>query len=127
VVGAAIVRDGRCLVARRGPAMSAPGLWEFPGGKIEPGESAEAALARELVEELGVEVEVGAFVATGRADGKDALIELDVYLARLVAGEPAAREHAEIAWLAGDALAGLAWAAADVPIVPAVIAALAVA
>ena len=56
VVGAAIVRDGRCLVTRRGPAMSAPLKWEFPGGKVEPGESHHQALVREIKEELDVEV-----------------------------------------------------------------------
>jgi 8-oxo-dGTP diphosphatase len=125
VVGAAIVRGDRCLVARRGSGMSAPGLWEFPGGKIEPGESAEAALARELREELGVEVEVGVLLGRGRAPAGGVLVELDVFAARLVRGDAVAREHAEVAWLGAEALAQLDWAAADIPVVPAVIAALA--
>ncbi len=113
VVGAAIVRADRCLVARRGPHMSAPLRWEFPGGKLEPGESAEVALAREIHEELGVVIEVGAWLGRGVAGG----VQLDVHLARLVLGEPVAHEHAELAWLGPAQLDALDWADADVPIV----------
>jgi 8-oxo-dGTP diphosphatase len=124
VVGAAILHSGRCLVAQRSEAMSMPLSWEFPGGKIEPGESPEAALARELVEELGIEIEVGARIGRGEAEVAGRLIRLDVYRAKIVAGTPVAREHARVAWLAPDELASLAWAEADLPIVPRVLAAL---
>ncbi|WP_152354028.1 NUDIX domain-containing protein [Brachybacterium subflavum] len=63
VVGAIIVRDGLVFAARRSPERSAGGLWEFPGGKVEPGETPQEALVRELREELGVRVEVGARAA----------------------------------------------------------------
>ena len=77
VVGAAIVRDGRCLVAKRSPTMRAPGKWEFPGGKVEVGETPHDALVREISEELGVTIEVGALLGRGTATP----IVLDVYLA----------------------------------------------
>ena len=64
VVGAVILRDGLVLAAQRGPAMSMAGMWEFPGGKIEPGETEQETLAREINEELGVAIEVDAFPAT---------------------------------------------------------------
>ncbi|MBJ7456557.1 MAG: (deoxy)nucleoside triphosphate pyrophosphohydrolase [Thermoleophilia bacterium] len=67
VVAAVIERGGRILVSQRGPGAGQPGRWEFPGGKREPGEDDQAALARELREELGVELEVGPLVWTARA------------------------------------------------------------
>ncbi len=124
VVGAAIVRDGRCLVAQRSARMSAPHAWEFPGGKIEPGESPEHALARELAEELGVVVEVGALIGVGVGSAGERSIELSVYWARLSRGEPRAREHQAVRWLQAEQLADLAWAEADRPIVPLVAAGL---
>src|SRR5574340_34835 len=62
VVGAMIERDGKYLITQRSPRASLPLLWEFPGGRVEPGETDEEALARELTEEMGIEVEVGARV-----------------------------------------------------------------
>ena len=59
VVGAAIIEDGKILCAQRGPSMSLPLKWEFPGGKIEPGESPEEALAREIKEEINCSIEIG--------------------------------------------------------------------
>lgn len=67
VVAAVIERGGRILVSQRGPGAGQPGRWEFPGGKREPGEDDHAALARELREELGVELEVGPLIWTARA------------------------------------------------------------
>jgi len=124
VVGAAIVAGRRCLVAQRGPGMSSPGRWEFPGGKVEAGERPEDALARELQEELGVEVAVGLWVGRGEAPGRSGRVVLDVYLARLVRGEARPLEHAEVRWVGAPELATLEWAAADVPVVPRVAAAL---
>jgi 8-oxo-dGTP diphosphatase len=124
VVGAAVIRRGRCLVAQRGPTMSAAGRWEFPGGKVEAGETPREALARELREELGIEVAIGRRLGRGEARGGSAQIVLDVYAASLLRGEPRIGEHSAVAWLPGAELADLDWAAPDVPIVPAVVAAL---
>lgn len=113
VVGAVIVRDGRILAARRGPGMSLAGMWEFPGGKIEPGESPEEALRRELVEELGCTVEVGDRV-TSTDHGP---VTLTTYYCRVVDGMPHPSEHSELRWLESDGLEKLDWAPADIPAV----------
>lgn len=116
VVAGAIVERGRLLAARRPEHKAHGGLWELPGGKVEPGESDEAALARELREELGVDVEVLGPLASfhGR------VIELFAYRVRVLRGVPAPIEHPELRWLAADALWSVPWAEADVPLVHAV-------
>ena len=115
VVGAAIERDGRVLAARRSAPAALSGGWEFPGGKLEPGETPAAALARECAEELGVRVAVGALLAeTPIRDG----LTLAVYRARLVAGEPRAlQDHDELRWLGRAELDDVDWLAPDRPAV----------
>lgn len=100
--------------------MKDPGKWEFPGGKVEPGETPEAALRREIQEELALEVEVGPLLGRGTVEGPEVAIVLDVYGARVLRGELELREHARARWLHAGELAPLEWAAADIPIVPAV-------
>ena len=114
VVGAAIRYDGRVLAARR--TGDHPG-WEFPGGKVEPGESADAAVVREIAEELGCTVEVTGWLP-GESEVRPDLV-LRVALARLVAGEPVPTEHDAIRWLRADQLDEVAWLAADLPFLPA--------
>ncbi|GAA4897421.1 (deoxy)nucleoside triphosphate pyrophosphohydrolase [Tessaracoccus lubricantis] len=117
VVGAVSVRDGRILAARRSEAMSLPGLWEFPGGKIEPGETPQETLRREIDEELGCTVEVGDFLTRTEHQYSFGLVDLSTYWCRIVDGEPEPTEHAEVRWVDADELAGLEWAPADVPAV----------
>lgn len=117
VVGAAILRDRRCLAVRRGPGMSLAGQWEFPGGKLEPGETPEQALRRELDEELGLAVRVGAWLGRGSVRDGERTVRLDVYLAEIESGEPILREHDAMRWLCAEELPDLGWAAADVPVV----------
>lgn len=116
VVGAALLRGGRCLVAQRSERMSMPLKWEFPGGKVEPGETPEAALLRELREELGVEAEVHEHLGRGESANAARRIVLDVYAARLTGGDPVPREHARVRWVGPDELGRLDWPEADLPI-----------
>lgn len=95
--------------------MSLPGKWEFPGGKVEAGESPPAALAREIAEELGIQIEVGRLLGSGSATAGARLIALDVYAATIVSGEVALREHAQVVRATAEELSGFDWADADVP------------
>ena len=119
IVAAAIITDGRVLACERSAPPEVAGRWEFPGGKVEPGETDEQALARECVEELGVRVEVGARIgpdvtlAHGRA-------VLRVFAVQLLDGdEPRALEHTAMRWLSADELDSVHWLPADKPIVAA--------
>lgn len=117
VVGAVIVRNGLIYCARRGPTGALPGMWEFPGGKVEPDESFEEALAREIDEELGCEISVLQPVETTTHEYDFAVITLATFLCELVDGEPQSNEHAEERWLPVEALDTLEWAPADIPAV----------
>ncbi len=117
VVGAVIVSDGRVLCAQRGPHGANAGLWEFPGGKIEPHESARDALEREIAEELRCAVEVGAEITNSSHEYDFGVVALTTFFCRLVEGMPDPAEHARIQWLAPAELDTLAWAPADVPAV----------
>jgi 8-oxo-dGTP diphosphatase len=117
VVGAVLVQQGRLLVARRGPALSRAGLWEIPGGKVERGESDGAALERELLEELGLEVRAGPTLSEVFYDYGDVAIVLAAVVAWPL-GEvaPHLSDHDAWRWQEADALEQLAWAPADVPL-----------
>jgi 8-oxo-dGTP diphosphatase len=117
IVGAAIIRDGRVLACERSDPPEAAGRWEFPGGKVESGETEAEALARECAEELGVRVRVGGRVGADvpMADGR---FVLRVYAAALLDGEePQVLEHAAMRWLGPDELSDVPWLPADAPIV----------
>ncbi|NJP89796.1 (deoxy)nucleoside triphosphate pyrophosphohydrolase [Nonomuraea sp. FMUSA5-5] len=115
VVAAVIVADGgRVLAAQRAQPAALAGGWEFPGGKVDPGESEAAALVRECREELGVEVSVGA-----RVGGDWPLAEgyvMRVWLCTLASGEPEAREHLALRWLGPGEYYDVEWLGADLPI-----------
>lgn len=122
VVGAVFRRAGgrlgtQILAAQRGPGRQMAGYWEFPGGKIEPGESPEAALARELREELLTEAEVGEFVGRGEYDYPFGTVVLDAYFCTVTGPEPRLTEHTQVRWLEVDELVSVKWAPADLPII----------
>jgi 8-oxo-dGTP diphosphatase len=112
VVGVAVVRDGLVLAAYR---PGAEGGWEFPGGKVEPGETEEEAAVREIREELDLEIKVGA--SLGPAVEISEHYQLRVYLASIVAGEPVLREHAELRWFGATELTEVGWLVPDRPFV----------
>jgi 8-oxo-dGTP diphosphatase len=117
VVGAALVRDDRVLAARRAQPPRLAGGWEFPGGKVEVGESNVAALSRELREELGVDVAIGAELGAV----SDESIQLTLYAATLIDGEPQPlQDHDELRWLSADELDDVAWLPIDAALLPVV-------
>lgn len=117
VVGAVIVQDGKVYCAQRGMSGLLPGMWEFPGGKIEHGESEPEALAREIHEELACSVAVGERVADTVHEYDFAVIRLVTYYCTLVEGQPVLSEHMEGRWVEPSELDSLDWAPADIPAV----------
>jgi 8-oxo-dGTP diphosphatase len=118
VVCALIERDGRVLAAQRPAHKAQAGLWEFPGGKLEPGESPEAALVREIREELHLDLAVGARLPEVGHDYGPFSITLIPFRATVAADrEPHPAEHAAVRWCTPAELRTLAWAPADVPVV----------
>ncbi len=120
VVGAAVLYPDpgggcRVLAARRGPGMSGAGLWEFPGGKVEPGESERDALQRELMEELGLEVVP--LWRLGEVERPERSLRLAVWICA-AAGEPILKEHDAAQLVAADDLDGIGWSEPDRPFLP---------
>ena len=119
VCGALVDADGRVLICQRPEGKSLSGLWEFPGGKVEPGESDVEALVRECAEELDVDVTVGDRVGVDVPLAHGWAI-LRVYAAQIVnGGVPKLIEHADMRWLTADELDSVDWLPADAPIVAA--------
>ena len=119
VADAQIDVDGRVLIAKRPEGKKLAGLWEFPGGKVEPGERPEAALIRELREELGIEVSescLAPFVFASHAYDSFHLL-MPLYLCRRWDGVVAAREHDALAWVKPDKLSAYPMPPADEPLV----------
>ncbi|QJS97309.1 (deoxy)nucleoside triphosphate pyrophosphohydrolase [Dolosigranulum pigrum] len=114
VVGAAIVRDGHILTVERSETMTLPNLWEFPGGKIEPGETKKEALTREIQEELGLTIVVDEFINTARFQYDFGIVELSVFTVRIKAGELRLTEHSQYKWLKPTELNTLTWAPVDI-------------
>ena len=113
-VVAAMIRDGgRVLLCRRPEGKAQGGKWEFPGGKIEPGETGPEALARECREELDVTLAVGEALADVQQDYPGRSIHLTLYEARVASGNPRKLEHSEIRWVRPEEIAGYDLCPAD--------------
>lgn len=122
VVGAVIVRDGAVLACRRAAHKSEAGLWEFPGGKVTPGESPELALVREIREELGVAITVGGRLARSVRTVGPATIALTTYWAALVGEVPiVSSDHDRLVWLRPDVLGQLDWCRPDLATVDSIL------
>ena len=117
VVGAVIVTDGRVLCVQRGPQGSLAGMWEFPGGKIEAGESTTEALEREIREELTCRITVGETITTTSYEYDFGIVNLTTFYCELIDGTPRLVEHAQMSWRSPDELSELDWAPADIPAV----------
>ena len=120
VVACALVdTDGRVLICKRPEGKALAGLWEFPGGKVEPGEGPEAALIREMHEELGITITASClapFVFASHSYETFHLL-MPLYLCRRWEGVVVAKEHAALAWVKPNALSAYAMPPADAPLV----------
>jgi 8-oxo-dGTP diphosphatase len=116
VVAALVRRGGQVLMSRRRPDQAMPNLWEFPGGKVEPGEAPVAALAREVLEELGCEIDVGAIYEVVFHAYPEFDLVMMVYAATIVRGTPRAVQVAEVAWIDASRIPSLDLLPADYPL-----------
>lgn len=117
IVTAAIMeKDGKILLARRRKGDRLERKWEFPGGKLEPGETPEVCLVRELREEFGIEAEVLDYVGASVYEYGHGIIDLRAYRVRHVSGEFCINAHEEIAWVEKEDLLSYDLSPADVPI-----------
>ena len=112
VVAAILHRDGAYFATQRGYGEF-EGMWEFPGGKIEPSESREVALKREIQEELGIDITIDEFLCTTNYDYPSFHLTMHCYLCSIASGDIELREHKSALWLTSDRLDDVAWLPAD--------------
>lgn len=117
VVAAVIMKDGKVFATQRGYGEFKDG-WEFPGGKVEVGESPEEALRREIREELEVEVNVGDLIDTIEYDYPAFHLSMKCYACTIAGGSPHLLEHEAARWLSADQLDSVAWLPADITLIP---------
>ena len=116
VVAAILHRDGAYFATQRGYGEF-EGMWEFPGGKIESGESREVALKREIQEELGVDITIDRFLCTTDYDYPSFHLTMHCYLCSIETGEIVLREHKSALWLTAEILDSVEWLPADKEVV----------
>lgn len=117
VTAAIIVKDDLILIAQRGKDEKEEGMWEFPGGKIEIGETEEQCLKREIKEELDIEIEVGDFLGESIYDYSHGQIKLLGYFAQFISGDITLTVHSAIRWVAIEDIDKFNFAPADKPLV----------
>ena len=115
VVAGAIIKDKKVFAAQRGNKGETKFKWEFPGGKIEPHETPEEALARELKEELKIDVKVYELITSIVDEYETQILHIDTYRCELVGGTPTLTEHIDMAWSTKDELDKLTFSPADKP------------
>ena len=116
VVAGVVIKENKCLIARRSPGRNLAGLWEFPGGKLEAGETPQECLRRELREELEIDITVGSFVAESYFEYESGSIHLLAYQAAWESGELTLNVHDAYAWVSADQLLDYTYPPADVPV-----------
>lgn len=116
VVAAIIIENGKVFATQRGYGEFKDG-WEFPGGKIEPGETAKEALKREIREELETEIEVGELFETVEYDYSTFHLSMDCFLCRIKSGHLILKEHEAARWLTEETLDSVEWLPADLGLV----------
>ena len=112
VVAAIIYKDGAYFTTQRGYGEF-EGMWEFPGGKVEPGESRDVALKREIQEELGVDIAIENLLCTTEYDYPSFHLTMHCYLCSIASGEIELREHKSAQWLTMESLDNVEWLPAD--------------
>ncbi|RSL33997.1 (deoxy)nucleoside triphosphate pyrophosphohydrolase [Salibacterium salarium] len=115
VVGAVMIENQKVLCAQRGDSKSLPFKWEFPGGKIEEGESPQEALQREIIEEMHCSVEIGEKIDYTVYEYDFGIVHLTTFYCKVIEGDPTLTEHAAIKWMFPSDLHTLDWAPADIP------------
>ena len=116
-VVAAVIKDKDKIFATQRGYGDFKGGWEFPGGKIEEGETPQEALKREIMEELDTEIEVGELIDTIEYDYPDFHLSMGCYWSSVVSGDLVLKEHEAARWLGKDELMGVEWLPADVDMV----------
>ena len=119
VAAGLVHREGRYLIARRGPGVHLAGFWEFPGGKRESDETLEACLRRELFEELGIQIDMPVPFRVIRHEYQEKIVELHFFHCRIEAGQATAIDCAEIRWVWPQELGNFEFPPADRPIIEA--------
>ncbi len=117
VIAAIICKEETCLIARRAAGTHLAGLWEFPGGKLERGESHSECLAREILEELHLKISVGDYFHTSEHDYEGKVVRLHTYFADIQEGEIQLDSHDQVAWVSTSEFGDYEFAPADIPII----------
>ncbi len=117
VVAAIIINDNKVFATQRGYGEFKDS-WEFPGGKVEPGEDAEAAIAREIREELDTEIEVEKWIDTVEYDYPKFHLSMDCFLCKVISGDLILEEHEAARWLDAETIDSADWLPADLTLIP---------
>lgn len=115
VVGAAIIKEDKVLAMQRSEQMTLPGMWEFPGGKVEADETEQEALIREIKEELNVTINILDYINEASYDYEFGTVQLKVYTAEIISGQITLEEHSDGKWVTADELKNIDWAPVDIP------------